>query len=169
MSYIDNFIYQYFSYFSFYDIFHEIFLWLPGVFRYSFTKPAARRLKCPHAFRAAGSGTTRAVKISDYPFTFQKGFSIITKLTYVPQGGTGPAKHPSLGPVAQLGAHYIRIVGVGSSNLLRSTISGKITANSAVIFRLTTIIPQTGIISDHFAKAGAVSVRCSPPLNFAYL
>ena len=25
------------------------------------------------------------------------------------------------GPVAQLGAHYIRIVGVGSSNLLRST------------------------------------------------
>ena len=25
------------------------------------------------------------------------------------------------GPVAQLGAHYIRIVGVGSSNLLGST------------------------------------------------
>ncbi len=25
------------------------------------------------------------------------------------------------GPVAQLGAHHIRIVGVGSSNLLRST------------------------------------------------
>ena len=27
----------------------------------------------------------------------------------------------TFGPVAQLGAHYIRIVGVGSSNLLRST------------------------------------------------
>ena len=134
MSYIDNFIYHYFSYFSFYDIFHEIFLWLPGVFRYSFTKPAARRLKCPHAFRAAGSGTARAVKISDYPFTFQKGFSIITKLTYVPQGGTRPAKHPSHGPVAQLGAHYIRIVGVGSSNLLRST--NEKTTTFVVVFSL---------------------------------
>ena len=109
MSYFDNFIYQYFSYFLFYDIFHEIFLWIPGVFRYSFTKPAARRLKCPHAFRAAESRTARTVKISDYPFTFQKGFSIITKLTCVLQGRIGPAEHPSPGPAAQLGAHYIRI------------------------------------------------------------
>ena len=29
-----------------------------------------QRLKCPHAFRAAESGTARTVKISDYPFTF---------------------------------------------------------------------------------------------------
>ena len=32
-----------------------------------------------------------------------------------------PGKISEFGPVAQLGAHYIRIVGVGSSNLLRST------------------------------------------------
>ena len=33
----------------------------------------------------------------------------------------GSAFRKGNGPVAQLGAHYIRIVGVGSSNLLGST------------------------------------------------
>lgn len=39
-----------------------------------------------------------------------------------------------LGPVAQLGAHHIRIVGVVGSNPIRSTRFRKITANWAVIF-----------------------------------
>ncbi len=54
------------------------------------------------------------------------------------------------GLVAQLGERSVRIREVVGSNPIRSTISRKITANSAVIFRLTTIIPQTAENSDRF-------------------
>ena len=61
------------------------------------------------------------------------------------------------GPVAQLGERTVRIRKVVGSIPIRSTISRKITANSEVIFRLTTIIPQTGIFFDHFTGTRAVS------------
>jgi len=61
-----------------------------------------------------------------------------------------------------MGERTVRIRKVVGSIPIRSTISRKITANLAVIFRLTTIIPQTGIISDHFMRTRAVSTRCSP-------
>ena len=54
------------------------------------------------------------------------------------------------GLVAQLGERSVRIREVEGSNPFRSTILRKITANSAVIFRLTTIIPQTAENSDRF-------------------
>ena len=56
------------------------------------------------------------------------------------------------GPIAQLGERTVRIRKVVGSIPIRSTISRKITANLAVIFRLTTILPQTGRISDHFLR-----------------
>jgi len=40
----------------------------------------------------------------------------------------------------------------------------KITAKSAVIFHLTTIIPQTGLKIDHFAETREVRFWCSPPV-----
>ena len=54
------------------------------------------------------------------------------------------------GLVAQLGERSVRIREVVGSNPIRSTISRKITAILAVIFRLTTIIPQTAENSDRF-------------------
>ena len=56
----------------------------------------------------------------------------------------------SYGLVAQLGERTVRIRKVVGSIPIRSTILRKITANSAVIFRLTTIIPQTAENSDRF-------------------
>ena len=73
------------------------------------------------------------------------------------------------GRVAQLGERTVRIRKVEGSIPFGSTISRKITANLAVIFRLTTIIPQTEIKSDHFARTRAVSFWQSPPVDFAYL
>ena len=61
------------------------------------------------------------------------------------------------GRVAQLGERTVRIRKVVGSIPIRSTILRKITAKSAVIFRLTTIIPQTGRISGHFTGTRAVS------------
>ncbi len=61
-----------------------------------------------------------------------------------------PRKKPQYGPIAQLGERSVRIREVVGSNPIRSTISRKITANLAVIFRLTTIIPQTAENSDRF-------------------
>ena len=61
------------------------------------------------------------------------------------------------GPIAQLGERTVRIRKVVGSIPIRSTISRKITAKSAVIFRLTTIIPQTGILFDHYVRTQAVS------------
>ena len=55
----------------------------------------------------------------------------------------------SYGLVAQLGERSVRIREVEGSNPFRSTILRKITAKLAVIFRLTTIIPQTAINFDH--------------------
>ena len=52
---------------------------------------------------------------------------------------------------------------------LESTISRKITANSAVIFRLTTIIPQTAENPDHFWNPQAVSSSPSPPADFRFM
>ena len=54
------------------------------------------------------------------------------------------------GPIAQLGERTVRIRKVVGSIPIRSTISRKITAILAVIFRLTTIIPQTAENSDRF-------------------
>ena len=54
------------------------------------------------------------------------------------------------GPVAQLGERTVRIRKVVGSNPFRSTILRKITAKLAVIFRLTTTIPQTAENPDHF-------------------
>ncbi len=54
------------------------------------------------------------------------------------------------GLVAQLGERSVRIREVEGSNPFRSTILRKITVNLAVIFRLTTIIPQTARISTTF-------------------
>ena len=54
------------------------------------------------------------------------------------------------GLVAQLGERSVRIREVEGSNPFRSTILRKITAKLAVIFRLTTIIPQTAEDPDHF-------------------
>ena len=54
------------------------------------------------------------------------------------------------GPVAQLGERTVRIRKVVGSIPIRSTILRKITAILAVIFRLTTIIPQTAENPDHF-------------------
>ena len=68
-----------------------------------------------------------------------------------------PAENFIYGPVAQLGERSVRIREVDGSIPFRSTISRKITANLAVIFRLTTIIPQTGFHLDHFSKSQAVS------------
>ena len=67
------------------------------------------------------------------------------------------AKKWQYGPIAQLGERTVRIRKVVGSIPIRSTILRKITAKSAVIFRLTTIIPQTGRISDHFTGTRAVS------------
>ena len=54
------------------------------------------------------------------------------------------------GLVAQLGERSVRIREVEGSNPFRSTILRKITANLAVIFLLTTIIPQAAENPDHF-------------------
>ena len=64
---------------------------------------------------------------------------------------------PVYGSVAQLGERSVRIREVDGSIPFGSTILRKITANLAVIFRLTTILPQTGQISDHFTGTRAVS------------
>ena len=53
-------------------------------------------------------------------------------------------KKRQYGPVAQLGERQVRNLEVEGSIPFGSTISRKITAKLAVIFRLTTIIPQTG-------------------------
>ena len=73
------------------------------------------------------------------------------------------------GLVAQLGERSVRIREVVGSNPIRSTISRKITANSAVIFRLTTIIPQTAENPDHFWNPQAVSSSPSPPADFRFM
>ena len=73
------------------------------------------------------------------------------------------------GLVAQLGERSVRIREVVGSNPIRSTISRKITANSAVIFRLTTIIPQTPENPDHFWNPQAVSSSPSPPADFRFM
>ena len=73
------------------------------------------------------------------------------------------------GLVAQLGERSVRIREVVGSNPIRSTISRKITANSAVIFRLTTIIPQTAENPDHFRNPQAVSSSPSPPADFRFM
>ena len=65
----------------------------------------------------------------------------------------------SYGPVAQLGERSVRIREVESSSLFRSTISRKITANSAVIFCLIAIIPQRGIIFGYFTVMRTPPVR----------
>ena len=75
-----------------------------------------------------------------------------------------PSKNFIFGPIAQLGERTVRIRKVVGSIPIRSTILRKITAKLAVIFRLTTIIPQTAIISDHFARTQAASLRWSPPV-----
>ena len=63
----------------------------------------------------------------------------------------------------------VRIRKVVGSIPIRSTISRKITANSAVIFRLTTIIPQTAENPDHFWNPQAVSSSPSPPADFRFM
>ena len=73
------------------------------------------------------------------------------------------------GLVAQLGERSVRIREVEGSNPFGSTISRKITANSAVIFRLTTIIPQTAENPDHFWNPQAVSSGPSPPADFRFM
>ena len=72
-------------------------------------------------------------------------------------------KKRQYGPVAQLGERSVRIREVDGSIPFRSTILRKITANLAVIFRLTTIIPQTGLNFDHFTGTRAANFGCSPP------
>ena len=79
------------------------------------------------------------------------------------------AKKWQNGPVAQLGERSVRIREVDGSIPFGSTILRKITANLAVIFRSTTIIPQTERISDHFIGTRAMSFQISPPVNFANL
>ena len=73
------------------------------------------------------------------------------------------------GLVAQLGERSVRIREVVGSNPIRSTISRKITANSAVIFRLTTIIPQTAENPGRFWNPQAVSSSPSPPADFRFM
>ena len=51
--------------------------------------------------------------------------------------------------MSALGERSVRIREVEGSNPFGSTILRKITAKLAVIFRLTTIIPQTAINFDH--------------------
>ena len=75
----------------------------------------------------------------------------------------------SYGLVAQLGERSVRIREVEGSNPFRSTISRKITAILAVIFRLTTIIPQTAENPDHFWNPQAVSSSPSPPADFRFM
>ena len=85
----------------------------------------------------------------------------------------------SHGPVAQLGERTVRIRKVVGSNPFRSTILRKITAKSAVIFRLTKIIAPTFMgDSKTAAKASRVSTlptsigRCilrKSTLSFFYL
>ena len=78
-------------------------------------------------------------------------------------------KKRQYGPIAQLGERTVRIRKVVGSIPIRSTISRKITANSAVIFRLTTIIPQTAENPDHFWNPQAVSSSPSPPADFRFM
>ena len=73
------------------------------------------------------------------------------------------------GPIAQLGERSVRIREVEGSNPFGSTISRKITAILAVIFRLTTIIPQTAENPDHFWNPQAVSSSPSPPADFRFM
>ena len=73
------------------------------------------------------------------------------------------------GPIAQLGERSVRIREVEGSNPFGSTISRKITAELAVIFRLTTIIPQTAENHDHFWNPQAVSSSPSPPADFRFM
>ena len=75
----------------------------------------------------------------------------------------------SYGLVAQLGERSVRIREVEGSNPFGSTISRKITAILAVIFRLTTIIPQTAENPDHFWNPQAVSSSPSPPADFRFM
>ena len=72
-------------------------------------------------------------------------------------------KKREYGPIAQLGERQVRNLEVEGSIPFGSTISRKITANLAVIFRLTTIIPQMGIISDHFKRIWTVSFDTRRP------
>jgi hypothetical protein len=78
-------------------------------------------------------------------------------------------KKRQYGPIAQLGERTVRIRKVVGSIPIRSTISRKITANSAVIFRLTTIIPQTAENPDHFWNPQAMSSSPSPPADFRFM
>jgi hypothetical protein len=71
--------------------------------------------------------------------------------------------------MSALGERSVRIREVEGSNPFGSTISRKITANSAVIFRLTTIIPQTAENPDHFWNPQAVSSSPSPPADFRFM
>ena len=80
-----------------------------------------------------------------------------------------PRKKPQYGPIAQLGERSVRIREVEGSNPFGSTISRKITAILAVIFRLTTIIPQTAENPDHFWNPQAVSSSPSPPADFRFM
>ena len=59
-------------------------------------------------------------------------------------------KKRQYGPIAQLGERTVRIRKVVGSIPIGSTILRKITTILAVIFRLTTIVPQTAENSDHF-------------------
>ena len=78
-------------------------------------------------------------------------------------------KKRQYGPIAQLGERSVRIREVEGSNPFGSTISRKITAILAVIFRLTTIIPQTAENPDHFWNPQAVSSSPSPPADFRFM
>ena len=64
------------------------------------------------------------------------------------------------GPVAQLGAHYIRIVGVVGSNPIRSTNKKITSVKTGVIFLLTTEIPQTAF--ENFLDSGLFLRSAAP-------
>ena len=67
--------------------------------------------------------------------------------------------------MSALGERTVRIRKVVGSIPIGSTILRKITAILAVIFRLTTIIPQTAENPDHFWNPQAVSRSNSPSAN----
>ena len=72
-------------------------------------------------------------------------------------------KKRQYGPIAQLGERTVRIRKVVGSIPIRSTISRKITAILAVIFRLTTIIPQTAIFLTALREHGQWALKTHRP------
>ena len=80
--------------------------------------PADGRQRGCHACLPVGIGVLLCMQEK----FFEKTIAISAEYVIINNACSKSSNNITFGPVAQLGAHYIRIVGVESSNLFRSTI-----------------------------------------------